>query len=79
MVKKRKKLTLGTLINNSYVISNMRKEYYKLFHSLFSADELDIRNDIMHANNKNIDYHSLGITSVMMQFLWDIMKNEIFK
>ena len=74
-----RKLALGSLIQSEYVKSIVKKPYMKLLHTLFDKDQLNIRNNIMHANNDNIDYHTIGITSVMMQLLWDIMKNEIFK
>lgn len=77
--KELKKLTLGSIINSQYAKSIIKKQYFKLLNILFSTNELNIRNNIAHGNNQNIDYLCIGITSVMMQLLWDIISRDIFK
>jgi hypothetical protein len=74
-----RKLTLGSIINSKYAKSIIKKQYFKLLNTLFSPNELNIRNNIAHGNNQNIDYLCIGITSVMMQLLWDIIRKDIFR
>lgn len=75
----RKPITLGSILNenNNFVKQNIKPEYLKLLSSLFDAQKLNIRNNIMHCNNASFDYFNIGITSIMLQLFWDIMSNEI--
>lgn len=76
---KNSKITLGNMITSKYINSFFKKEYSKLLNMLFKPEELNVRNNIAHANSENSDYLSLPITSIMMQLLWDILREDIFE
>lgn len=76
---KNSKITLGNMITSKYINSFLKKEYSKLLNMLFNREELNVRNNIAHANSENSDYLSLPITAIMMQLLWDILREDIFE
>lgn len=76
---KNSKITLGNMITSKYINSFLKKEYSKLLNMLFKPEELNVRNNIAHANSENSDYLSLPITAIMMQLLWDILREDIFE
>lgn len=76
---KNSKITLGNMITSKYINSFFKKEYSKLLNMLFKPEELNVRNNIAHANSENSDYLSLPITAIMMQLLWDILREDIFE
>ncbi|MBQ9280423.1 MAG: hypothetical protein IJ215_05225 [Clostridia bacterium] len=82
-VKKKKmkfeELTLGGLFYSEYVKKQIEPNYYRLLKFLFHAKDMNVRNHIMHANNEFFDYFGIGITSIMVQLLWDILSEDIFK
>ena len=70
--------TLGSILSSHYAKSIIKRPYFRLLNSLFNPNSLNIRNNIAHGNSINMDYLSIGFTSVMMQLLWNIMTNDIF-
>lgn len=76
---KNSKITLGNMITSKYINSFFKKEYSKLLNMLFKPEELNVRNNIAHANSENSDYLCLPITAIMMQLLWDILREDIFE
>ena len=74
-----KGMTLGSVLHSEYYKKNIRSEYYKILEYLFDTKQMNIRNCIMHGNSVTYDYLAIGITSVMLQLLWDIGRYDIFE
>lgn len=74
---RRKRRTLGGLINSQYAKEEMLPEYYELMKDIFIR--LNIRNCIMYGLGASFDYLDRGITAIMFQLLWDISGGEVFR
>ncbi len=71
-------ITLGRLIDFSYVKQIVRPEYINLMKNLFGVKKINLRNCIMHGHANSFDYLSLGFAAVMMQLYWDIVGEDVF-
>ena len=82
MIQKKTSLTIGQMINAEYettMKSIIKEEYYQLIVELFDTHHLNIRNDIMHLNDANEDYFSIEFAAILLELLWIISGNKIFK
>lgn len=80
-VKKNKKKisrTIGGIINSPYANEVIVPEYMDLIKWLFSPEYLNIRNNIMHGNNINLDYFGICFPCIMLHLIWSIAKKELF-
>lgn len=69
--------TLGSLLKTTFAKNEMCPEYFNLMYDFFVT--LDIRNCIMHGQDKTFDYFNVGLTAIMFQLVWDIVDCDIFK
>ena len=82
IIEKKTSLTIGQMINAEYettMKSIIKEEYYQLIVELFDTHHLNIRNDIMHLNDANEDYFSIEFAAILLELLWIISGNKIFK
>lgn len=70
-------MTIGSVFHSDYAKQSIRPEYYELLRYLFDTKYMNIRNCIMHGNSVTYDYLAIGISSVMLQLLWDIAKQDV--
>lgn len=82
IIEKKTSLTIGQIISADYEVtmkSIIKEEYYQLMVELFDIHHLNIRNDIMHLNDANEDYFSIEFAAILLELLWIISSNKIFK
>lgn len=72
-----KEMTLGAVLHSQYSKAHIRPEYFSLLQNLFDTKRLNIRNCIMHGNSMTYDYLAIGITSVILQLLWNLSQGDV--
>lgn len=72
------KLSLNGILKTKYSKKIMKSEYRDLLIKIFDTEQLNYRNNIVHGNEPFYDCYNITFSSVLLQLIWDLGKDEEF-